>query len=133
MGKIVKRLLLCLFLTSFTAIVNAAPLLRCYVTYAGQTQIVQSRVQSNPYLIPAIDVQSRFRFKAVMAGNAEQAEYIKLYVYYQAAAGDVLIHQASYQAPFALSENEIIFTARNHLYAGILERELEYYCSLQEA
>lgn len=112
---------------------QAQVLLRCYVTYAGQTQIITTSMQASPYETRAEDIQGRFRFKPVMVGAAQRIDYIKLYAYFQSRTGDVLIHQASYQPPFLLQPQEFFFTPENRLYAGPLERELEYRCSLQNS
>ncbi len=111
---------------------SAQAILRCYVDYAGQTQIVSTGPQASPYPINAEDIQGRFRFKTVMVGSAQHIHYIKLYAYFQSRDGDVLIHQASYQPPFQVSAQEFFFTPDNRLYAGPLERELAYRCSLQK-
>ncbi|MFZ6657556.1 hypothetical protein [Undibacterium sp. TJN19] len=127
------RCLLCglaLACTSFSSV--ASPLLRCHVTYAGSTQIIDTYVTQDPYSIVAVNIGERFRFKAVMTGTAQAIETIKLYTYFQTRRSDIPIHQATYLPPFRLSETESLLTPKNSLYAGDVERELQYYCSLQE-
>lgn len=126
-----RHLLLTVLLT-LPVWTQAAPLLRCYLSYAGQTQLISSRLQTDPYLIQSEDIQGRFRFKAVMIGNHDKPDYIKLYAYFQGSGGDVLVHQASYSGPFKFTETETTFTPLNKIYAGPLERELDYHCSLQK-
>lgn len=110
----------------------AEPLLRCYVEYAGATETVSARPVADPYPIAAADIAGRFRFKAVMVGSAGDIAYIKLYAYLQTRTKDVPIHQASYRPPFTVTAEETALTPHNRLYAGALERELQYRCTLQQ-
>lgn len=104
--------------------------LRCDVTYGGVTTRLQTGLQTNPYLVPETDIEGRFRFKAVMIGQPGKIDYIKLYAYLQKANGDIPIHQASYTGPFAVSREVYKLTPNNQLYAGELERILQYECDL---
>lgn len=110
---------------------QAAPLLRCQVTYAGATQVVEARVSQDPYSIESVDIGGRFRFKAVMIGKGEQIEYIKLYGYFQQRRKDIPIHQATYLPPYPKTSKPILLTPFNQLYAGEIERELQYQCTLE--
>ena len=110
----------------------AAPLLRCYATYADETQIIDARVSTDSYQLTPIDVGGRFKLKAEMHGEASTIDYIKIYAYFQTAHGDVPIHEASYYPPFQLKSEETLFTPMNRLYAGPLERQLQYHCTLQD-
>lgn len=105
------------------------PLLRCFATYAGSTQVVESGVTADPYSVAAVDVGGRFTFKAVMVGTPNKVDYIKLYAYLQRRDKDIPIHQATYLPPFKAALTP--FTPFNHLYAGEVERELQYHCTLQ--
>ena len=112
----------------------AAPLLRCHVTYAGSTQVVDSQVTNDPYSVASIDIGGRFKFKAVMVGTGQKinpVDYIKLYAYLQRRDKDFPIHQATYLPPFKPSIAPIALTPLNYLYAGEVERELQYHCTLQ--
>ncbi|MET3116326.1 hypothetical protein AAKU64_000529 [Undibacterium sp. GrIS 1.8] len=115
----------------------ATPVLRCEVTYAGSTQIVETKSVSDPYAVESVDIGGRFLFKAVMVGaklpNAKPIDYIKLYVYFQGRHYDVPIHQATYLPPFSYSDSPTPLTPLNSLYAGEVERELQYHCTLQGA
>lgn len=106
-----------------------APLLRCFATYAGSTQVVERGVTADPYSVAAVDVGGRFTFKAVMVGTPDKVDYIKLYAYLQRRDKDIPIHQATYLPPFKAALTP--FTPLNHLYAGEVERELQYHCTLQ--
>jgi hypothetical protein len=111
-------------------VLHAAPLLHCEMTYAGSTQTLDSIVVADPYPVQSVDVGGRFRFKAVMVGHADQAEYIKLYAYLETRRQPVLVQQATYLPPFAMGSS---LTGRQFVYAGPVERELQYECRLQEA
>ena len=114
-----------------SGIVQAAPLLRCEVIYAGVTYTVVSTPSSDPYSVEAVDIGERFRFKAVMVGVDKPIDYIKLYAYFQTRRKDIPIHQATYLPPFAASDEAYLLTPQNYLYAGDVERELQYHCTLQ--
>lgn len=110
---------------------SSAPLLKCTVSYAGTSQVIETTISADPYTIPSINIQDRFRFKAVMIGAGEKISYIKLYTYFQTRSKDILVHQASFFPPFALSKKPRIITPQNAIYAGEVERELQYQCTLQ--
>lgn len=111
---------------------HAKPLLRCHVTYAGSTQIIETTPTTDPYAIEPVDIGGRFLFKAVMTGKENSIDYIKLYAYFQTRHKDMPIHQATYYPPFTLSKSPVQLTPKNSLYAGDVERELQYFCTLQE-
>ncbi|MBC3860598.1 hypothetical protein H8K32_00655 [Undibacterium jejuense] len=111
---------------------QAAPLLRCYATYAGETQIIEAHPSDNPYQIEPVDIGGRFKLKMEMNGEQNAINYIKIYAYFQTSHGDVPIHEASYYPPFQRRNEESVLTPFNRLYAGPLERELQYHCTLQD-
>lgn len=111
--------------------VLAAPLLRCHVTYAGSVHEIEAAPVADPYPVPSLDIGGRFWFKAVMVGSAAQVERIVLYAYLDAKRQPVLIQQASYLPPFKASAHPYPLTGEQHLYAGPVERELSYSCTLQ--
>jgi hypothetical protein len=106
----------------------ASPQLLCQLTYAGSTQTLEAAPVVNPYGVASVDVGGRFRFKAVMVGNAEQLDYIKLYAYVETRRQPVLVQQATYLPPFTASPS---LTGKQFVYAGAVERELQYECTLQ--
>ena len=110
---------------------HAVPLLRCLVSYADSTKIVESSPTQIPYSVESVDIGERFSFKAIMFGDDNSIEYIKLYAYFQTRHKDILIHQATYLPPFTPSITPLKLTPLNHLYAGGVERELQYQCTLQ--
>ena len=109
----------------------ATPLLRCMVSYAGSTHIIESGTTQKPYEVTSVDIDGRFRFKAVMVGAGDRVDYIKLYAYFQTRHNKLPIHQATYLPPFNPSAAPVKLTPLNSLYAGDVERELQYQCSLQ--
>lgn len=115
----------------FNCAACAAPLLRCDVMYAGSAYVVETGPVADPYPVASVDIGGRFRFKAVMVGDAAQVEYIKLYAYLDTARQPLLIQQASYLAPFTATATPYRLTGVQRLYAGPVERELIYSCTLK--
>lgn len=109
---------------------HAAPLLHCELTYAGATQTLDITPVDNPYPLASVDVGGRFRFKAVMVGRGTQPDYIKTYAYLNTRTQPVLVQQASYYPPFRAEPQGQRLTGRQFLYAGPVERELQYECVL---
>jgi len=111
--------------------VYAAPLLHCDVSYAGTTHVIEASPVADPYPIPSVDIGGRFRFKAVMVGTAAKVDYIKLYAYLDAPRQPILVQQATYRPPFQVSSAPYLLTGEQHLFAGPVERELMYSCTLE--
>ena len=109
----------------------AAPLLRCEVSYAGTTHVIEARPVADPYPVPSVDIGGRFRFKAVVVGNAARIQHIALYAYLDAGRQPMLIQEAKYLPPYQSSTTPYLLTGEQHLYAGPVERELIYSCTLQ--
>lgn len=110
----------------------ATPRLHCLVTYAGSTHSVNASPVADVYTVPSVDIGGRFRFKAVMAGSGAQVDRIALYAYRtDDLPQPLLIHQAKYLPPFARSSQPLALTGEQRLYAGPLERELIYSCTLE--
>jgi hypothetical protein len=108
----------------------AAPQLQCDVTYAGRTHVVQATPVIDPYPVASVDIAGRFRFKAVMVGDAKRLAYISLYTYFLAEDDQPkLVQQSKYLPPFQTAPHPL--TGEQHLYAGPLERELIYSCTLE--
>jgi hypothetical protein len=115
--------------------VLAAPLLRCDLTYAGDTQSIEATPVTDPYIVPSIDIAGRFRFKAVMVGSTAQLDRVVLYAFFNADAEagtqPMLIQQVKYLPPFKASTTPYPLTGEQRLYAGTAERELIYSCTLE--
>ena len=111
----------------------AAPRLRCEVDQGGKTQTIEVAPVSDPYGVQGIDINGRFRFKAVLVGTADRIDYVALYTWYLGDVRPVLLHEAKYQAPEARPDPPpAALTGRQYLYAPGLERELQYGCALAE-
>lgn len=110
---------------------EASPLLRCEVSYAGATHTVEASPAADPYGVAARDIAGRFSFKAVVIGDDQYVDYIKLYAYYQTRRQPVLLHQAKYLPPFTASSSPYALTGTHFLYSPDLGRELQYRCTLQ--
>jgi hypothetical protein len=111
----------------------AAPRLRCEVDQGGKTQTIEVAPVSDPYGVQGIDINGRFRFKAVLVGTADRIDYVALYTWYLGDGRPVLLHEAKYQAPEARPDPPpAALTGRQYLYAPGLEREIQYGCALAE-
>ncbi len=111
--------------------VNANALLHCDVTYAGATQVLETPTVTTPYAVPSVDIGGRFWFKAVMVGQAARVDYVKLYAYSDTPAQPLLLQEAVFLPPFQASATPYPLTGTQRLYAGTMERELLYSCTLQ--
>lgn len=121
-------------LAALPTLAAATPLLRCDVVYAGTTHTVEARPVSDPYPVASVDIGGRFRFKPVMVGQGDEVEYIKLYSYLETRRQPVLIHMLRYLPPFPPpppGSGTVNLTGQQTLYAGPVERELQYQCFLQ--
>jgi hypothetical protein len=115
---------------AYAANATASPILRCEVSYAGTTHTIDTSFIQDPYLAPMHDIGGRFSFKAVMMGTNKKIDYIKLYAYLQGRELDIPIHQATYRKPIHTNKTMKVLTPINHLYAGEVEREMQYQCFL---
>ncbi len=114
----------------YTPALHAAPLLHCEMTYAGSTQTLEAAPVADPYSVQSVDVGGRFWFKAVMVGKANEVDYIKLYAYLDKRSQPVLVQQATYLPPFVKGRS---LTGKQFVFAGPVERELQYDCALRES
>ncbi len=105
--------------------------LHCDVTYAGTTHAIDTQPVTDPYPVPSIDIGGRFWFKAVMVGQNTRVDYVKLYAYIDTRKQPLLIQEAIYLPPFKSTSSLYPLTGQQHLYAGPVERELMYNCTLQ--
>jgi hypothetical protein len=111
-------------------VAQATPLLRCAVTYAGSTQTIDATPVADPYPVASVDIGGRFWFKPVVVGQGSRVDYVKIYVYQDTASQPMLIQEVKYLPPFANTQPPASLTGEQHLYAGHLERELIYNCTL---
>jgi hypothetical protein len=120
-----------IFCAALSLSATAAPLLRCEVSYAGTTHVIEARPVADPYPVASVDIGGRFRFKAVMVGDATRVDRVLLYAYLDARRQPILIQEAKYLPPYQSSTTPYLLTGEQHLYAGPVERELIYSCTLQ--
>ena len=119
-----------LLILGFCATAQAAPHLRCEVTYAGQTHVLKARSVSDPYTVQAVDIGGRFFFKMVMIGSGSKVDYIKLYAYLNQEPRPLIVQVAKYLPPFRTTAQPYLLTGQQHVYADPIERELIYTCWL---
>lgn len=110
---------------------SAAPLLRCEVSYAGVVYPVVARPVSDPYPVESVAIGERFAFKAVIVGTDTKLERIVLYVYAGSPSRLVMIQEAKYLPPYRVTQQPHSLTGEQRLYAGPMERELIYQCTLE--
>ena len=110
---------------------RAAPVLRCDVSYAGVAHSVVANPVPDPYAVESMSIGERFAFKAVMVGTDAKLKRIVLYVYAGAPSSLVMIQEAKYLPPFRATRTPYSLTGEQRLYAGPMERELIYQCTLE--
>jgi hypothetical protein len=130
-SRLIARIALGFPILTLSLAACAAPLLRCQVSYAGTTHVVEARPVADPYPVASVDIGGRFRFKAVMVGDANRVDRVLLYAYLDTRKQPILIQQAKYLPPYPTSATPYVLTGEQHLYAGPVERELIYSCTLQ--
>jgi hypothetical protein len=114
-------------------VAEAVPGLRCQIEQGGTSQVYEFAPVADPYTVSGVDINGRFRFKAVVIGDARRIEYINLYTWYQTTPRPVLLHQAKYIGPVLGPDRATAsLTGRNYLYSPGREREFEYECTLAE-
>ena len=117
----------------FSTMASAAPRLRCQLNQGDTAQVLDFMPVLNPYDVKAVDLNGRFRFKAVVVGDERKIDYIKLYTYYQSKRQAVLLHEAKYLAPVVdPGAGSATLTGTNTLYSPDLGREFQYACALIE-
>lgn len=115
------------------AIASAAPRLRCRLDQGGESQVVEVAPVRDPYRVRSVDVRGHFRFKAVVVGDEQHVEYVKLYTYYTAERQPALLHEVRFDAPVAeAAPGPAALTGVHRVYSPILEREFRFGCALFE-
>ena len=113
------------------AMVQAAPYLRCQLEQGGTTLVQEFAPVADPYGVESIDLNGRFRFKAVVIGDERKIQYIKLYTYYQTARRLLLVHEVKHLSPeLPTGTSALALTGQNYVYSPGKEREFQYSCSL---
>jgi hypothetical protein len=101
------------------------------VSYAGTTHTIEVDPVTDPYPVPSVDIGGRFRFKAVMVGERDRIDRVVLYTYLEAKHQPILVHQAKYFPPFDFTQTPLLLTGNQFVFAGPVERELQYRCTLE--
>lgn len=130
-SKFLNPLLLALPLCTSAA--QAAPLLRCHVGYALDDYVFDYTPTDNPYTAESKVIDDRFRFKAVMIGDAQHVEYVKIYVYADTPRQPTPLLENVYLSPTPQAHpSDYALTGKNVAYSPRLGRELRYGCALIE-
>ncbi|MCS4510321.1 hypothetical protein [Xylophilus ampelinus] len=108
----------------------AGPAVRCAVSYGGTVHTIAVAPHTDPYAAEAVDIDERFRFKAVVRGQTPRIEAVKVYVYLETPRQPVLLHEARYLPPFSRAPLPGGFTGEHTVIAPPLERQLHYACTL---
>ncbi len=91
--------LMVLTLLALPIALAAAPRLRCEVDQGGKTQTIEVGPVSDPYGVQGIDINGRFRFKAVLVGAADRIDYVALYTWYLDDGRPVLLRRGQVPGP----------------------------------
>jgi hypothetical protein len=85
----------------------------------------------DPYTFVPIDIRDRFRINAVVIGDAQQVEYVKVYAYYYEHGRPVIAHMTHYPSPVVQTdEYQTTLTGLQRVYAPPYGFELQYSCTL---
>jgi len=106
------------------------------VTYAGATERIEAWPVIDPYPVRSMDIAGRFRFKSVLVRAEDGSlDRVVVQVYVDTPEQPVTIQVATWPQPrtMAASAGPAALTGWQRLYAGPLERELIYGCTVVEA
>lgn len=111
----------------------ASPRLRCEISQGADTQLIESLPATEPYAAKAVDINNKFRFKALVVGSEGLVDYVKLYAYHLGRQQPILLHEAKYLSPKALANPPSdALTGTQYLYSPKLGYEMQYRCALAE-
>ena len=115
------------------SLASAAPELRCQFEVNAEVHHHAFFPSQDPYRVSSVDLSQRFRFKAVVLGDAQKLELINLYVYYQTHRQPMLMQHVKFVAPLAQrSPAPDALTGQMAVYSPFLGKELQYQCALHE-
>jgi len=113
--------------------VQAAPVLRCHFEVNAELSTQEFSPVDDPYTVRSIELSQRFRFKAVVLGDAQRVSLINLYVSHLADRQPMLMQHLKFVAPIAQTQSDPnALTGRVALYSPYQGKELVYGCALQE-
>src|SRR6184192_2814277 len=129
--KRLRELIFVLQMFGASTLFAAPPVLRCEIHQGDEIYVADFMPGTDPYNTEAKNINDRFHFKAIVIGDEQHIEYIKIYTYYKEQHQVVLLHEVKYMPPFRQSEPAFAaLTGVNYLYAPVMERELQYGCAL---
>jgi hypothetical protein len=107
--------------------------LRCQIDQGGATITHEVVPAQDPYSARVISINDRFLFKAVVVGDAQQVDYVKIYAYDNPSRRPVLLHYSNYRQPTpSTGPAKDALTGVQTVYSPRLEREMQYQCALLE-
>lgn len=125
--------LFCLTLALLAANTQAAARLDCQIRQEDRSWQLSFTPVLDPYTVKDVEINERFHFKAVVIGDEQQVDYLKIYVHYATWAHPQPLYQGSWLKPRALADARAdALTGKVRLYAPGLEQELEFGCALRE-
>jgi len=111
----------------------AAPVLRCQFEVNARTIQHEFTPLADPYTAESVDLDGRFRFKAVMLADAQRVSLINLYVFYQTRRQPMIMQHTKFVEPVAQRDPAPhALTGQVALYSPFLGKELKYACALLE-
>lgn len=133
-GQILVRIAASLLVASWSVSTLGANIeLRCDVSYSGKTETLAFAPVVDPYRVKAININDRFRFKAVVIGNASGIDDVSLYVHDLDTGYPILLHEANYAEPTPQrNARPDALTGTQTIYSPRRGRELRYQCALLE-
>jgi len=122
-----------LLATGLVSLASAAPELRCEFEVNAEVHQHAFSPSQDPYRVTSVDLSERFRFKAVVLGDAQKLELINLYVFYQTRRQPMLMQHVKFVAPVTqVSPAPDALTGQMAVYSPFLGKELQYRCALHE-
>jgi hypothetical protein len=113
--------------------VQAHPVLRCRMLQGDSAFIHEVVPTRDPYTFAPFDIRKRFRINAVVIGDAQRVDYVKLYAYYYQHGQPVIAHMTHYASPLVQAdEQQSPLTGLQRVYSPPYGFELQYSCVLFE-
>lgn len=121
----------CALLTVLPA--HAHPVLRCQMLQGDSAFVHEVVPTRNPYTFVPFDIRKRFRINAVVIGDAQQVDYVKVYAYYYRHGQPVIAHMTHYPSPMVQADaQQLTLTGLQRVYSPQYGFELQYSCVLFE-
>jgi len=111
----------------------ALPVLRCEMLQGDRAFVHEVVPAHDPYTYSAFDIRNRFRINAIVIGDAQQIDYVKVYAYYYQHGRPVIAHMSHYPHPAVQADaQQPALTGLQRVYAPPYGFELQYSCVLFE-